>query len=203
MKARGVRVIAGTARGRRLVVPFGERVRPTKDIVREALFSALDARGAIYDATVLDLYAGTGALAIEALSRGAARATLVERDRDALDAIKANVKTLGYDDRTRVVAMDAARFVDAPPPADAPFDVVFVDPPYTTADADVTALLAHLLGAGWLQDDAIVSVERPARHPVPAPLGCTTQWERAFGDTLLTLCWKSPTGPSEEETRLS
>jgi 16S rRNA (guanine966-N2)-methyltransferase len=202
-KARGVRVIAGANRGRRLVVPAGDRVRPTKDIVREALFSALDARGAIHDANVLDLYAGTGALAIEALSRGAARATLVERDRDALGAIKANLRMLGYDDRARVVALDAARFVDAPPPADAPFDVAFVDPPYTAADDDVSALLGRLLGAGWLADDAIVSVERPARHPVVAPPGCTTQWQRAFGDTLLTLCWKSPTGPVEEETRLS
>jgi 16S rRNA (guanine(966)-N(2))-methyltransferase RsmD len=186
-----------------LVVPVGQRVRPTKDIVREALFSALDARGAIQEATVLDLYAGSGALAIESISRGAARATLVERDRDALAAIKANVQMLGYDDRVRVVAMEAARFVEAPPPADAPFDVVFVDPPYTTADSDVSALLAHLLASGWLEGDAIVSIERPARHPVAAPPGCTTQWQRAFGDTLLTLCWKSPTGPLEEETRLS
>ena len=79
-RTRGLRVIAGTARGRRLVAPPGAAVRPTKDIAREAVFSALDARGAVGDAQVLDLYAGTGALAIEALSRGAAHAVLVERD---------------------------------------------------------------------------------------------------------------------------
>src|SRR5215475_16071570 len=109
MKSRGVRVIAGSARGRRLVVPDGDHVRPTKDMVREALFSALDARGAIVDAYVLDLYAGSGALGIEALSRGAERATLDERNRRAIEAINANLDALGFEDRTRVVALDATR----------------------------------------------------------------------------------------------
>ncbi len=80
-RPKGLRVIAGTARGRKLVAPPGDRVRPTKDMVREAMFSALDARGALVDASVLDLFAGTGALGIEALSRGAARAVFVERER--------------------------------------------------------------------------------------------------------------------------
>ena len=89
---RKLRVIAGSARGRRLVPLEGDRIRPTKDMVREAMFSALDARNAIVDATVLDLYAGSGALGIEALSRGAARAVFVERDREAARAIAANLK---------------------------------------------------------------------------------------------------------------
>lgn len=188
-KPRGVRVIAGSARGRRLIVPDGEHVRPTKDIAREAMFSALDARGALDDATVLDLYAGTGALAIEAVSRGATTAVLVEWDRAALDAIRANVEVLGADAdgaRVDVVARDVGRFVAGGPPPDAPFDLVFVDPPYNTSDADITALLAVLAVPGWLAEEAIVSVERPVRHPVVAPPGLSKGWERTFGDTLLT-----------------
>jgi 16S rRNA (guanine966-N2)-methyltransferase len=185
-----LRVIAGEARGRKLVAPEGGAVRPTKDMVREAQFSALDARGAIVDAKVLDLYAGSGALGIEALSRGGARATFVERDRNALAAIRANLQTLRYQARSNVVSLDAGRFVEGPPPPDAPFDLVLTDPPYDTDDEDVTALLAALMAPGWLADDAIISVERPVRHPVVAPDGCTNGWERTFGDTLLTLCWK-------------
>jgi 16S rRNA (guanine966-N2)-methyltransferase len=197
MKPRGVRVIAGSARGRRLVVPEGDDVRPTKDMVREALFSALDARGAIVDAYVLDLYAGSGALAIEALSRGAERATLVERNRRAIEAINANIDALGFDDRARVIAADAARMLGSSVAADAPFDLVFVDPPYTTADEDVDGLLVGLMGPEWLAEDGIVSVERPARHPIHPPPGCTSGWERTFGDTLITLCWRASSEPGD------
>ncbi len=185
-RPRGLRVIAGSARGRRLVTPEGEHVRPTKDIAREAMFSALDARGALEGAAVLDLYAGTGALAIEALSRGAAEAVIVERDRTALDAIRANVEVLTDDEPIDVVARDVSRFVSAGPPPQAPFDLVFVDPPYRTADEEITALLTALRTPGWLAEGAIVSVERPRRNPVVVPCGFTNGWERTFGDTLLT-----------------
>jgi 16S rRNA (guanine966-N2)-methyltransferase len=189
-----LRVIAGSARGRRLVAPAGDQVRPTKDIAREAMFSALDARGALDDAIVLDLYAGTAALAIEALSRGAAAAVLVERDRAALDAIRTNLQVLSAGPsanpsirpRVDVVARDVGRFLAAGPPPDAPFDLVFVDPPYDTADEDVTEVLASLIAPGWLAPGAIVSVERPVRHPVVVPPGLSTGWERTFGDTLLS-----------------
>jgi len=183
-------VIAGSARGRKLVSPPGDSVRPTKDIVREAMFSALDARGALVDAHVLDLYAGTGALACEAVSRGAARAVIVERDRTAVAAITANVETLGFGDRTRIVGADVGATLRAPRPPEAPFDLVCVDPPYGTPDEEVTAVLAALDGPGWLADDAIVTVERPARHPVVLPPGWRTGWEREFGDTLASFCWK-------------
>jgi 16S rRNA (guanine966-N2)-methyltransferase len=199
--ARGLRVIAGSARGRRLVAPAGDQVRPTKDIAREAMFSALDARGALDDAIVLDLYAGTAALAIEALSRGAAAAVLVERDRAALDAIRTNLQVLPADPaadpstnpstrpRVDVVTRDVGRFLAAGPPPDAPFDLVFVDPPYDTADEDVTEVLASLMAPGWLARGAIVSVERPVRHPVVVPPGLSTGWERTFGDTLLSFVY--------------
>jgi 16S rRNA (guanine966-N2)-methyltransferase len=192
-----LRVIAGSARGRRLVAPAGDQVRPTKDIAREAMFSALDARGALAAAIVLDLYAGTAALAIEALSRGAAAAVLVERDRAALEAIRTNLQVLPADPSTNpsirprvdVVARDVGRFLAAGPPPDAPFDLVFVDPPYDTADEDVTEVLASLMAPGWLAPGAIVSVERPVRHPVVVPAGLSTGWERTFGDTLLSFVY--------------
>jgi 16S rRNA (guanine966-N2)-methyltransferase len=187
-RPKGLRVIAGSARGRKLAAPSGDRVRPTKDMVREAMFSALDARGALVDAHVLDLFAGTGALGIEALSRGATRAVLVERDRLALEAIATNVAALRLGDRVRVVADDVGRFLRGPQPSGAPFDLVLLDPPYDTSDEDVTASLVALDAPGWLAADAIVSVERPARHPVVVPNGWRTGWERAFGDTLLSFC---------------
>ena len=182
---RGVRVIAGALRGRRLVVPAGEHVRPTKDIVREAVFSALDARGVIRDAAVLDLYAGTGALAIEALSRGAARAVLVEKDAGALAAIGQNLEQLGLGERARVARLDVARFLGGPPPAEAPFGLVLADPPYDTSDAAAGAVVAGLGAPGWLTAGALVVVERPVRSGIAVPDGFRACWERTFGDTLV------------------
>jgi 16S rRNA (guanine966-N2)-methyltransferase len=190
-KARGIRVIAGSARGRRLVVPEGDRVRPTKDMVREAMFSALDARGALTDAFVLDLFAGSGALAIEALSRGAERAVLVEQDRSALAAVGTNLEHVGFDDAATVVPTDVRRFLRGVPPADAPFDLVFIDPPYAqTADDEVAELLTALEAPGWLAADAIVAVERPVRHSPNVPADWQIGWERTFGDTLVAFCWR-------------
>ncbi|HWS45062.1 MAG TPA: 16S rRNA (guanine(966)-N(2))-methyltransferase RsmD [Acidimicrobiia bacterium] len=188
--ARGMRVIAGTARGRRLVTPAGDDVRPTKDMVREAMFSALDARDAVVGATVLDLYAGSGALAIEALSRGATRAVVVEHSRAAVDAINANVELLALGERLRLVAGDVGRFLAGGPPAEAPFGLVMADPPYGTTDETVTSMLVALARPGWVAADAIVTVERPARRPVEAPPGWSCGWERTFGDTLLAFLFR-------------
>jgi 16S rRNA (guanine966-N2)-methyltransferase len=174
------------ARGRRLVAPQGDHVRPTKDIAREAVFSALEARGAVEDAAVLDLYAGTGALAIEALSRGAASATIVERDPTALAAIRTNLGVLPEGAVAVVVARDVTRYLAGASSAGGPFDLVFIDPPYDTADEDVTSVLAALTVPGRLASDAIVTVERPHRRHIVAPPGLQTGWERTFGDTLLT-----------------
>jgi 16S rRNA (guanine966-N2)-methyltransferase len=184
VRGRGLRVIAGSARGRRLEVPLGDEVRPTKDRVREALFSALDSRGAILDATVLDLYAGTGALAIEALSRGAARAVLVERSRVAAATARLNVETTGFASVGRVETRDVSTFLAAPPP-EAPFDLVFCDPPYD-ADDDALAIALDALASGaWLGPDAFVVVERAQRANVVPPAGLSVTWERRFGDTLV------------------
>ena len=167
---RRLRVIAGSMRGRRLVSPAGDHVRPTKDFVREAVFSALDARGAIVDADVLDLYAGTGALAIEALS---------------LDAIDQNLDHLALGDRARVQRADVAAVVAGPPPREAPFHLVIADPPYDTEDAAITGLLAALTAPGWLAPDAMIVVERPAHAEIGVPDGLRACWERTFGDTLV------------------
>src|SRR4051794_28547440 len=175
-KSRGVRVIAGTHRGRRLVVPEGKGVRPTKDMAREAMFSALDARGLIVGATVLDLYAGTGALAIEALSRGAERAVLVERDRGALAAMRANIEALGLRASARVAGQDVPRFLGGIVAPEAPFDLVFADPPYDDDDESITELLTRLDRPEWLAPAAVVAVERPVRHPVATPPGWSSGW---------------------------
>jgi 16S rRNA (guanine966-N2)-methyltransferase len=188
-RPRGLRVIAGSMRGRKIVAPDGDHVRPTKDMVREALFSALDARDAVVDAVVLDLYAGSAALAIEAISRGATRATVVERDRGAIAAINTNLDALELRGRVRMVGADVERTLRGAPPG-GPYDLVFADPPYTTDDATITALLTALTAPGWLTEHAIVVVERPEKHPVVLPEGWRTGWERAFGDTLVSFCWR-------------
>jgi 16S rRNA (guanine966-N2)-methyltransferase len=184
VRGRGLRVIAGSARGRRLVVPPGDDVRPTKDRVREAMFSALDARGVIEDAAVLDLYAGTGALAIEALSRGAANAVLVEESRAIAATARLNVETTGFAGVARVETRDVATFLAAPP-AGAPFDLVLCDPPYDLADDALAPVLAVLASGGWLTDDAFVVVERAPRANIVTPDRLRITWERRFGDTLV------------------
>jgi 16S rRNA (guanine966-N2)-methyltransferase len=181
----GLRVIAGTVRGRRLVAPPGDDIRPTKGIVREAVFSALDSRGAIVDAVVLDLYAGTGALGLEALSRGAARAVLVERDRRALDAIGTNLEHTGLGAQARVVRSDVTAFLAVAPPPEAPFDLVLADPPYDATTAEIQTVLTRLGEPGWLSPGATISVERPVGTGVTLPEGFRTGWERTFGDTLV------------------
>jgi 16S rRNA (guanine966-N2)-methyltransferase len=182
-------VIAGSLRGRKLVAPEGDHVRPTKDMVREAVFSALDARDALVDAVVLDLYAGSAALAIEAMSRGAASAAVVERDRAAIRAINTNLDALELRGRVRMIGGDVERTLRGLPPG-GPYTLVFADPPYTTDDTAVTALFTALSAPGWLTDDAIVVVERPEKHPVRVPEGWRTGWERGFGDTLVSFCWR-------------
>ena len=155
-----MRVIAGELRGQRLVAPRGWRVRPTSDRVREAVFSAL---GEVAGARVLDLYCGTGALAIEALSRGAASAVLVDRDtRPALG----NVERLGLGDRAELVRADAARWLAArAAEPDAPcFDLVFVDAPYRLAHRVGQELETHL--PGLLAEGGRAIVESAARRPL-------------------------------------
>ena len=183
--AQHLRVISGTAGGRRLSAPRDDSIRPTTGRVKEAIFSALTARERVLNSTVLDLYAGTGALAIEALSRSAARAVLVENDRAALEMLRRNLSVAGTATAASVVAGDAAAFVAGAPPADAPFDLVFCDPPYDFESAALDKVLAPFATREWTSEEAIVVVERPVGVASPNVDGLPITWERKFGDTLV------------------
>jgi 16S rRNA (guanine966-N2)-methyltransferase len=170
-----------------LVAPKGGAARPTTDRVKESLFAALGP-DRIVDASVLDLFAGSGSLAIEALSRGAARAVLVERDHAAVTAIRRNLATTRLRDRARVQDSTAATFLGGTPPAERPFDLVFLDPPYAATVPELTRVVERLDRTGWLEESATVVVERsPEGGPVLAPESWETTWERAYGDTLVTV----------------
>lgn len=181
-----MRVIGGTARGRRLRVPAGHDVRPTGDRVREALFSILEPD--LHGAVVLDGYAGSGALGIEALSRGAAHAVLVERDRRAATAIRENLAATGLGERARLHPADVRRFARAP--RGGPFDLVLLDPPYAEPLAGLVALLEDLRAAGGLTPGARIVVERDRRDPdldAPLPGWLAREGPRTYGDTVLLL----------------
>jgi 16S rRNA (guanine966-N2)-methyltransferase len=166
------------------VAPRGD-ARPTTDRVKEALFSSLGA-ARVDGATVLDLYAGSGALAIEALSRGAARALLVDRDAAAERAIRANLETTGFTAVASVRRAPVSTFVQAPI-AEAPFDLVLLDPPYDLPGEEVAGVLRALAAARSVASDGTVVVERPRSDPLALPDGWTTEKERAYGDTLLVV----------------
>jgi 16S rRNA (guanine966-N2)-methyltransferase len=175
------RIVGGAARGRRLAVP-PRGTRPTSERAREGLFNTLRSHLDIDGAAVLDLYAGTGAVGLEALSRGATRAVLVEADRRAAEVLQRNVSTVGLPggevQRRPVDAVLAG--------AGEPFDLVFADPPYELPDADVAEMLATLVARGWLTESAIVVVERPARSAEPAwPPGIALVTQRRYGDGCL------------------
>ncbi|MBM7519540.1 16S rRNA (guanine(966)-N(2))-methyltransferase RsmD [Nocardioides nitrophenolicus] len=160
------RIIAGRAGGRRLQTPKGDQTRPTSDRVREALFSAIEAwAGSLHDLRFLDLYAGSGAIGLEAWSRGAAAVTLVEADRRTAELVRANARAVGCE-VADVVARSVATVLAEP--ARAAYDLVFSDPPYPLSDGAVAADLALLVEHGWLADGALVVVERSRRSPEPA-----------------------------------
>jgi len=177
-----MRVVAGSLGGRKLVAPDGYTTRPTTDRVREALFNALGSLGVIDGALVADLFAGSGAVGIEALSRGAERCTFVENDRAALRALDANIETLGLGGQTRVMRSDA---VSAAAAIDA--DVVFADPPY---DFD---RWADLLAA--VRADFVVA---EAGDPVDAPAGWEQTRSRRYGRTWVTFLERTDSEQSPE-----
>jgi len=171
-----MRIIAGKYKGRRLTPPKDEISRPTADRAREALFSILSSRGAIADGIrVLDCFAGTGALGLEALSRGAAHATFIEHHPDAVAVIKANIRALGVEANALVVKGDAVR----PPKPDAPCHLAFLDPPYGKGLA-VPCLIA-LTQSGWLARHATVAVELAASESIDVPAGFDLEDERRYG----------------------
>ncbi len=177
-----MRVIAGSAGGRRLQGPPGLDTRPMMDRVKEALFSSLGAR--VVDARVLDLYAGSGALGIESLSRGAASVTFVEKGRAALTTLKANLEALGFDGR--VVAGDVGAFLAA---AVDSFDLVFVDPPYRLSLALVGEVLEG--AAALMANGGTMVLHRQAGESAPdAPTGTHRIDDRRYGTTQLWIYQK-------------
>ena len=181
------RIIAGSARGRRLAVPAAG-TRPTSDRVREAVFSAVVSQlGSLGGAHVLDLYAGSGALGLESLSRGATHALLVERDQRAQVVLRANAATVGIAGAV-VIGGDVSSLTSAVPPslAKPPYDLVFADPPYEVDAATVEAVLTGLAEHGWLADGALVLVERPRRRGAfDWPQGFEPDRDRRYGETLV------------------
>ena len=205
------RIIAGAARGRRLAVPPGTRTRPTSDRAREGLFATITAlHGPLAGAGVLDLYAGSGAVGLEALSRGAARVLLVEADPVAARVIRANITAVGLPGArlatgrvTAVLGRGAAgpghgvagpgRVTEEPGRGDAvpgrgpepggPFDVVVADPPYAAGAAEITEMLLALRAGGWLAGGALVAVERASRSgPLDWPAGYVPDRSRRYGE---------------------
>ena len=179
-----LRVIAGEAGGRRLVAPKGD-VRPTADRVKESLFASLGPQR-LEGAVVLDLYAGSGALGIEALSRGAASAVFVDKDRRAHDALRTNVAATGFDGRARVTQAPVAAFLGRATTGDE-FDLVFLDPPYDLEAPELGRVLEALDRSGLLADPATVVIETRRDLPPVLPPGWTVGWTRTYGDTLLTV----------------
>jgi 16S rRNA (guanine966-N2)-methyltransferase len=176
-----MRIIAGQWRGRPLAAPPGEATRPTSERAREALFSMLASRlGDFADLRVADLYAGTGALGLEALSRGATHATFVERDRAAVAALNANIARMGASATATVLAMP----VEAVGRAFQPFDLLLLDPPY--GEGLALLALARLVEYGWVAPHALVSVET-AKGEVLTPPGFTLDTVRAHGKARLHL----------------
>ncbi|MCW2786764.1 MAG: putative methyltransferase [Marmoricola sp.] len=177
------RIIGGSAGGRPLQTPPGEGTRPTTDRVREALFSALEAQvGSLHGLHVLDLYAGSGAVGLEAASRGAARVTAVESERRTAQTVTENARTLGF--TVEVVAQPVARVLAGRPAT--PYDVVFLDPPYPLPAAEVDEALGLLVTNAWLSDGAVVVVERSRRSVEPAwPDGLGSPRMKKYGETVL------------------
>ena len=183
-----MRIVAGSQRGRRIVAPPGRAVRPTADRVREALFNVLAhndwgpgpeplPRGA----TVADAFAGSGALGLEALSRGAARVSFLENDEAVLDVLRQNVAACGVADAALILRCDATR----PGRARAPCSLAFLDPPYRSGLA--APALESMARGGWFADGAVVVVELSAKEPFSPPAGFTPLDERRYGATRIVV----------------
>ncbi|MBX5484049.1 MAG: 16S rRNA (guanine(966)-N(2))-methyltransferase RsmD [Myxococcaceae bacterium] len=188
-----MRIVAGSAKGRPLKGPRGKGIRPTADRVRETIFNVL---GQWTDGlSVLDLYAGTGALALEALSRGAERAVLVDQDREAVALCRANAAATGFEGRVRLLSMPVARAVEVLGRSGESFDLIFADPPY--AARVVEDLLEQIHAHRLLTPDGTLVIEHDKREEAPAshPSGLTRVDQRRFGDTLVSI-YRPGTTPS-------
>jgi len=188
-----IRIVAGLAGGRRLATPAGRVVRPTADRVREALFSSLAAVRPLSGLRILDLYAGTGAVGLEGLSRGAAEALLIESDSRALATLRANVDALALPG-ARVIGARVADVLSGPAPG--PFDVLFADPPYALPAAELAEVLNLAAAGRWVTPDAVIVVERAAREGSWAwPAGFDPTHHRRYGEATLWYARHRPGHP--------
>jgi 16S rRNA (guanine966-N2)-methyltransferase len=183
------RIIAGAHGGRRLDAPAGGSTRPTADRVREAFFSTLETMVDLTGARFADLYAGSGAVGLEALSRGASHTLLVESDAKAARVVRENIASLRVGPAARLIAGGVSQVLAAGPDG-GPYDVVFADPPYAAGDDEVAEVQRALVEHGWLAPDAVVVFERSTRTAVRgAPLtwvdGVTADRSRRYGETTL------------------
>ncbi len=180
-----MRISAGEHRGRRLQSPKGSKTRPTSDLLRQALFNVLGPR--IEGASVLDLFAGTGAVGLEALSRGAATAAFVENDRRAVESLRANLATLKLSTRARILVGDVFSRLARLEQAEERFDCVFLDPPYGTGDVAIRCIemLAH---GAVLRDNGALLVQAFHKTALPEQVGSLRRtWRRRYGESSLTL----------------
>jgi 16S rRNA (guanine966-N2)-methyltransferase len=179
------RIVAGSLGGRRLTVPAGRRTRPTSDRVREALFNTLATLTDLVGARFLDLFAGSGAVGLEALSRGAAHVLLVESHPRAVRAARANIELVGARQQVRLVTASVGATLAQG--TDEPYDVVFADPPYDDLPGDqLAAMQQAILDGGWLASDGLVVLERPTRSAPPEWVKSVTEVRRRrYGETTL------------------
>jgi 16S rRNA (guanine966-N2)-methyltransferase len=188
-----LKIVGGKHRGRAIAAPEGQATRPTASRAREALFNILvhanwraDGTSPLIDVSVLDAFAGSGALGLEALSRGAAHATFLDNDASAIKLIGGNIAKLGETAAAKVVRADATR----PPPGREPCDLVFLDPPYRSGQA--APALAALAAAGWVAPDAIVTVELAHNEDIVPPAGFEAIDERRYGAAKIVILRGKP-----------
>lgn len=181
-----MRIVGGTFRGRPLATPRSEAIRPTGDRTREAVFNVIAHNWPerLEGARVLDLFSGTGALGLEALSRGAAHCLFIEESAEGRGLIRTNVEAFGLQGRAKIFRRDATRLGDVG--TIAPFDLVFADPPYGKGLAE--RALESALAGGWLKPGALAVVEEAAATPFQPPQGLSLLERRDWGDTSVTFC---------------
>jgi 16S rRNA (guanine(966)-N(2))-methyltransferase RsmD len=181
-----LRVIAGTAKGRRLLSPRGSRIRPTSDRVKEAVFSIIAAAGVTFpQCAVLDIFAGTGNLGIESLSRGASGAVFVDNHRESVDLIRKNLDLTGFRDRGSVIAKDAVTALKTLEESGRRFGIIFIDPPYHHQLQE--KVLEFLSTSSLLDQDSLVIVEHSSREDMPGAFGPLGKFDsRTYGDTAVT-----------------
>ncbi len=182
-----MRIVGGTFRGRTINAPSGTTTRPTSDRVRESMFSAIEARGLLGEgATILDAFAGSGALGLEALSRGASRVTFIENDRAALNTLRSNVDALGVGEAVSIQKRDMLR-TPLSGIEGSPYSLLFLDPPYRIVSSEVRALVQRLIDCGALSSEGAVVWEHDAKTEPLLPVDLEVSFSRRYGSTAVTI----------------